>query len=144
MTSEMATDRSLKSAGLAQNDVERREQLRLPIQIKVAIVYHEHEDASTRPTFHGRTSDICIEGLSILVAENVFHDGYVTVLLAIPPEHVGEYQKIIEATAKMAYTVFSSEHDTFRIGLNFSKFKRNGKNFLRDFIEERRILIPST
>jgi len=140
----MATDRSLKSAGLAQNDVERREQLRLPIQIKVAIVYHEHEDASTRPTFHGRTSDICIEGLSILVAENVFHDGYVTVLLAIPPEHVGEYQKIIEATAKMAYTVFSSEHDTFRIGLNFSKFKRNGKNFLRDFIEERRILIPST
>lgn len=120
--------------------VERRAEGRLPLQLKVAIVYHEHEDEATRPTFHGRTNDISVHGLSVLVGENIFNDGHVTVLLAIPPDHVGAPQKIIEATAKMAYTVFSSEHNTFRIGLSFANFKRDGKHLLNTFIEERRIL----
>lgn len=144
MTLAIAENGTVESANPARIYVEQREELRLPLQLKVAIVYHEHEDAATRPTFHGRTNDISIQGLSILVAENVFHDGFVTVLLAIPPEHIGGYQRIIEAKAKMAYTVFSSEHDTFRIGLNFSNFKRNGKSLLSDFIEARRIFVTRT
>lgn len=120
--------------------VERREAPRLPLQLKVAIVYHEHEDAATRPTFHGRTNDISMEGLSVLVGDNVFNDGEVTVLLAIPREHVDGSQKIVEATAKMVYTVFSSDHDTFRIGLNFLEFKKAGKRLLQAFLNERDML----
>jgi c-di-GMP-binding flagellar brake protein YcgR len=116
-----------------------RNEARVPLKFKVAIVYHQHEDKATRPTFHGRTHDISTQGLSIVVDQNVFNEADVTVLLAIPPAHVGMPQKIIEATARMVYTVFSSEHDAFRIGLTFGQFKRNGREFLNAIIDQRRI-----
>lgn len=118
---------------------EKREAPRAPLHFKVAIVYHQHEDTATRPSYHGRTNDISMLGLSILVGHNIFNEGEVTVLLAIPPAHIGETQKVIEATAKMVYTVFSSEHDTFRIGLEFRKFKRNGEQLLKKVIADRYI-----
>jgi len=120
---------------------ERRQEPRLPLQLKVAIVYHEHADAATRPSYHGQTNDISLHGLSVLVPDNVFNHGEVTVLLAIPPARVGDPQKIIEATAKMVYTVFSSEHDTFRIGLTFSKFKGDARGLLKAFITECNVLL---
>jgi c-di-GMP-binding flagellar brake protein YcgR len=116
-----------------------RGEARVPLKFKVAIVYHQHEDKATRPTFHGRTHDISTQGLSIVVDYNVFNEADVTLLLAIPPAHIGMPQKIIEATAKMVYTVFSSDHDAFRIGLTFGQFKRNGREFLNAVIAQRRI-----
>lgn len=118
---------------------DKREEPRAPLHFKVAIVYHQHEDEATRPRYHGRTNDISMKGLSILVDHNIFNAGEVTVLLAIAPSHIGETQKIIEATAKMVYTVFSSAHDTFRIGLEFRKFKRNGEQLLKKVIADRYI-----
>lgn len=109
---------------------ERRDDRRYPLKFKVAMVYHQHEDTATRPTYHGVTNDISMTGLSIVLDHNIFNEGEVTVLLAIPPEHPGGAQKIIEATAKMVYTVHSSDHDAFRIGLWFCDFKRNGKELL--------------
>lgn len=125
--------------GRQKKNGEKREAPRAPLHFKVAIVYHQHEDEATRPRYHGRTNDISLKGLSILVGHNIFNEGEVTVLLAIPPAHIGETQKVIEATAKMVYTVFSSEHDTFRIGLEFRKFKRNGDQLLKKVIDERYI-----
>lgn len=110
---------------------ERREERRLPLRLKVAVVYHQHEDAATRPTFHGVTNDISLHGVSVVVERNFFNEEEVTVLLAVPPEHPGGTQKIIEATARMVYTVFSSEHDAFRVGMTFRAFKRNGKELLK-------------
>ena len=78
-----------------------------------------------------------MHGLSVLVEHNIFHEGEVTVLLALPPVHPGIPQKIIEATAKMMYTVLSAEHDAFRIGLVFRHFKRNGRQLLDTAITER-------
>lgn len=118
---------------------EKRTEARVPLQFKVAIVYHLHEDKATRPTYHGRTHDISTAGLSVVVDTNIFSEGDVTVLLAIPPAHTGAPQKIIEATAKMVYTVFSSDHDAFRIGLDFRQFKRNGNELLKTVIDQRRI-----
>jgi c-di-GMP-binding flagellar brake protein YcgR len=116
---------------------ERREDYRVPLKLKVAVVYHQHQDASTRPTYHGVTNDISLSGLSVVVDYNIFNEGEVTVLLAIPPEHHGGAQKIVEATAKMAYTVHSSDHGAFRIGMSFKVFKRNGMEHLKAALARR-------
>lgn len=116
---------------------DKREERRIALRLKVAIVYHQHEDAATRPTYHGFTNDISLSGLSVVVADNIFNEGEVTVLLAIPPAHPSGQQKIVEATAKMVYTVLSSEHNAFRIGMRVTGFKRNGKTLLREAFERR-------
>lgn len=118
---------------------DKREERRIPLKLNVAIVYHKHVDAATRPTFHGTTNDVSLSGISVVVRSNIFNDGDVKVLLAIPPEHTGGQQKIVEATARMVYTVYSSAHDAFRIGMNFQGFKGNGKELLKGAIERRSI-----
>lgn len=128
---------SLLRLAVDEDAGEKRQSTRYPLHLRVAVVYHQHEDLATRPSYHGRTSDISLDGLSVLVEQNVFHEGEVTVLLALPPVHPGIPQKIIEATAKMVYTVLSSEHDAFRIGLVFRHFKRNGRQLLTSAIAER-------
>jgi c-di-GMP-binding flagellar brake protein YcgR len=130
---------SLEIGGSHKKNIDMRRAPRAPLQYKVAIVYHQHEDKATRPTFHGRTYDISVQGLTVIVDRNIFNEGDVTVLLAIPPAHSGTPQKIVEATAKMVYTVFSSEHDAFRIGLNFKEFNGNGKELLKVVVDQRRI-----
>ena len=103
----------------------------------MAIIYHHHADESTRPTYHGKTNNVSMTGISVVVSESIFSENEVTVLLAVPSAHYGGTQKIVEATAKMVYTVFSSEYDAFRVGLNFRQFKRNGKEIFENLIEER-------
>ena len=137
----MSNDRhkfdSLLRQAVEEEAGEKRKDARYPLHLRVAVVYHQHEDAATRPRYHGRTSDISMRGLSVLVEHNVFHEDDVTVLLALPPVHPGIPQKIIEATAKMMYTVLSAEYDAFRIGLVFRSFKRNGRQLLDAAISER-------
>lgn len=116
---------------------ENRKEVRVPLKLKVAIIYHQHRDVATRPSFHGFTSNISLMGLSVVVDHNIFNEGDVTVLLAIPPEHTGGQQRIVEATAKMIYTVHSSEHDAFRIGMSFKEFKGHGKDVLKKVIIRR-------
>ncbi len=128
---------SLLRQAIEEQASDKRKETRYPLHLRVAVVYHQHEDAATRPRYHGRTSDISMQGLSVLVEENVFHEGEVTVLLALPPVHPGIPQKIIEATAKMMYTVLSGEFDAFRIGLVFRSFKRNGRDLLDTALTER-------
>ena len=107
------------------------------MKLKVAIVYHQHQDQETRPTYHGVTNDISMFGVSVVVDYNIFNIGEVTVLLAVPPEHVGGPQYVIEATAKMVYTVHSSEHHAFRIGMLFKGFKKDGEELLRSTLARR-------
>ena len=121
----------------SKSSADRRDSRRVIAQLKVAIIYHHHADESTRPTYHGKTSDVSMTGISVVVSENIFSENEVTVLLAVPSAHYGGAQKIVEATAKMVYTVFSSEYDAFRVGLNFRQFKRNGKEVFESLIEER-------
>lgn len=118
---------------------EKRGEQRIALRLKAAVVYHEHADTATRPTYHGLTCDISMSGLSVVMDHNVFHEGEVTILLAIPPAHPGGRQKIVEATAKMVHTVHSSEHSTFRIGMMFKTFRRDGKKLLKEAIERRSV-----
>lgn len=115
--------------------LDRRVGVRAPLHLKVAIVYPRNPNGTPHPTYHGRTNDVSISGVSVLVEYNVFTDEEVTVLLAVPPTHPGLPEKIIEVRARMVYTVFSSEHDTFRIGLTFRGFKRNGRTVLKSLLD---------
>lgn len=115
--------------------LDRRSSIRAPLHLKVAIVYKRRSDGSPHPTYHGRTHDVSTSGVSVLVDYNVFTDEEVTVLLAVPPTHQGMPERIIEIQARMVYTVFSCDHDTFRIGLSFRRFKRNGRAQLNQLLE---------
>ena len=66
----------------------------------------------------------------MIVDENVFHEGRVTVLLALPPLHPWASQKIITTIAKMTYAIHSSKLNGFKIGLAFLEFKHDGKALL--------------
>lgn len=66
----------------------------------------------------------------MIVDENVFHEGVVTILLALPPAHPWASQKIITAMAKMTYAIRSSKLNGFKIGVVFLEFKQDGKALL--------------
>jgi len=119
----------------------KREHPRYPMRWKVAIVY-DHVDA--RPTFHGVTNELSVSGMSLLTDHNIFTEEPVTLLLAIPPKHQGTRTKVVEIRARMVYTVHSSGHDKFRIGLQFKRFKDGGRALLETSMKERAVTYSSS
>ena len=109
---------------------DRREYLRVRLQLKLAVVYHQHIGHPTPPTYYGRTHDIGVSGLSMVIDRSIFHEGDVTVLLALPPTPGGAAQQVITSTAKMTYAIHSSKLKAFKIGVTFLEFKGNGKALL--------------
>jgi hypothetical protein len=71
-----------------------------------------------------------MSGLSMVVDRSIFHEGEVTVLVALPPVPAGAPQKIITSTAKMTYAIHSSKLNAFKIGMTFLEFKGDGKELL--------------
>lgn len=110
-------------------NADRRECPRVRVQLKLAVVYRQHKGRPTPPTYHGRSHDLCMSGLSMVIDHNIFHEGEVMVLLALPP-HAGAPQKIITAAAQMSYAVHSSRLKAFKIGMTFLEFNGNGKELL--------------
>jgi hypothetical protein len=121
---------------MSRSNKEKRESPRYPMRWKVSIVYDHVED---HPTFHGVTHELSVSGLSLLTDHNIFTDETITVLLAIPPKHQGARNKVIEARARMAYTVHSAGHDQFRIGLEFKQFKDGARAILETSLKERAV-----
>lgn len=110
---------------------ERREGRRARLQLRLALIYPQRTGQPNRPICHAKTDDICMSGLSIIVDENVFHEGEVTVLVALPPEHSWASQKIITAKAMMTYAIHSSKLGAFKVGMSFLEFKEDGKRLLQ-------------
>jgi hypothetical protein len=71
-----------------------------------------------------------MSGLSMSVDYNVFQEGEVTVVLALPPVSAGSARKVVTATAEMSYAIHSSKLDAFKIGLTFREFRGDGKEHL--------------
>ena len=94
------------------------------------MIYPQHTGRPARPMFHGKTCDIGMSGLSLLVDYNVFQEGEVAVVLALPPANAGAPRKVVTVTAEMSYAIYSSKLDAFKIGLAFRKFRGNGKLLL--------------
>ena len=109
---------------------DKRGAVRAPLRLKAAIVYRVSDNDGTQPTYHGHTNDISLDGVSVVVDRNVFTKDEVTVMLALSPERAGVPEKLIVATAKMIYTVYSPKHSAFRIGLAFRQFVGDGRKLL--------------
>lgn len=110
---------------------DRREAPRARLQLRLAIVYPEHQGRPVQPIYHANTHDVCMTGLSMVVDDNVFHEGEVTVVLTLPPEHGWASQKTVTATARMTYAIHSSKLNGFKIGMTFLQFKENEKELLQ-------------
>ena len=105
---------------------------------KIAVVFDERDH---RPTYHGRTYDLTLEGTGMLHHKDVFTDFPVKILLAIPPFHRDRRPKVIEIKARQAYSVYSGETSCFRLGLEFASFKRDGLTILTDALSRHRALL---
>lgn len=114
-----------------KEDADRRDCLRVRLHLRLAVVYPEREGRPVQPIYHANTHDICMSGLSMVVDDNVFYDGEVTVLLTLPPVHSWAAQKIITATASMTYAIHSSKLNAFKIGMKLLGFKDDGRELLQ-------------
>lgn len=104
---------------------------RYMVSWKIAIVFDEKEET---PTIQGKTYDLSMGGTAMLTHNNVFAKTPVTILLAPPPLRKGGGRKIIEIQANLVYSVYSGALSCFRLGLNFTKFKGDGKGILKEML----------
>jgi len=111
-------------------NADRRDSPRFYLQLRLALVYPGVEGSPPLPIYHWKSNDICMSGLSMVVDENVFREGPVTVLLALPPAHSWAAQKIISASAVMTYAIRSSKVNGYKVGMRFLEFKEDGKALL--------------
>lgn len=110
--------------------VESRSHKRYLVKWRIAIVY---EGGTGKKTFHGRVNEISMGGLSIHCDHNVFYEGKVILLLALPPLNAGSREKILEITCRMNYTILSQK--LFRIGLEFVHFREGDRRLLEERLE---------
>ena len=111
--------------------IERRESPRVRLQLRLAVVYPERDGRPVLPTYHAVTHDIGLTGLSMVVEDDVFYEGEVTVVLALPPEHSWAAQASITVNARMTYAIHSSKFNGFKVGMRFVGFKDNAKELLQ-------------
>jgi len=111
-------------------NADRREGPRRRLQLRLAMIYPQHPGRPARPMFQGKTRDLGMSGLSIVVDYNVFQAGEVVLVLALPPAYPGAPRKLITVTAEMTHALYSSKLGAFKIGLTFRKFRGNGKALL--------------
>ncbi|MHB8666878.1 MAG: PilZ domain-containing protein [Burkholderiales bacterium] len=118
-----------------RQSAERREDPRSCLRLKLVVLYPQTEGRPAKPMFHGKTYDLSMSGLSMVVDYNVFQEGEVTVVLALPAAHDGAPRKVVTATAEMTYAIHSSKLDAFKIGLAFRTFRGDGKALLGAALE---------
>jgi len=115
--------------GQARRGPEHRQAVRYSVNWKIALIF---EDEENKPTYHGRTHDLSLTGTGMLTGTNLYAESPVIILLAPPPLHLGERQKIIEIKAHQQYVVYSGASRCWRLGFAFLEFKDDGFNILRD------------
>ncbi len=119
------------------DNAERRAEPRARLRLRLAVVYPQHDSRPYRPIFHASCHDIGMSGLSMIVDDNAFHEGEVTVILALPPEHSWAAQKIVTVSAKMTYAIRSSKLNAYKIGMTFEDFKADGREQLQAALRRR-------
>lgn len=67
----------------------------------------------------------------MIAEDNAFHEGRVTVFLALPPVHSWAAQQVIKATVEMTYAIHSSKLNGYKIGMTFVEFHEDGKELLQ-------------
>lgn len=119
--------------------VQRRAEQRYLVRWKVIIV---PEDAHKGGNIHGRIHDLSLRGMAIHTDYNYFVTGPCKVLIALPPLYKGQREKIIEVSAHLIYNVLDGKAGSFRIGMRFIRFKKNGFELLRERLHNHHIPAP--
>lgn len=114
----------------------KRKHYRHPVRWRVAIV---NKGEGKNDIYHGRTYDVSLSGISILLDHNIFFTTEVVVLLAIPPMHQGLKETIVEIQCVLTHSVLDSVHSQFRLGMKFLHFKGDGHKVLSDVLSKRHI-----
>ena len=117
-------------------DDEKRRGYRHRLHWRVAII---NKGQNNDDIYHGRTHDISLTGVSILIEHNVTFTSEVVVLLEIPPIHLGQKKTLVEVQCNTTYTLLDSVHSLFRLGMRFVHFKGDGKRVLSDILSKRHI-----
>lgn len=104
---------------------------RYMVDWRIAVIF---DVGGEKITYQGRTYDLSMNGTAMLTHNNVYSKAPVTVLLAPPPLQKGGSKKVIEIQAHQVYSVYSGALSCFRLGLNFVKFKGDGKSILKDML----------
>lgn len=110
-----------------QKHADRRASLRSHLQLRFAVIYPQQAEGPARPMYHGKTHDLSMSGISMVVDYNVFHEGEVALVLALPLAHPGAARKVVTCSAVMTYAIYSSKLNAFKIGLAFRAFRGDGK-----------------
>ena len=66
----------------------------------------------------------------MVVEYNVFQEGEIALVLALPPEYSGAPRKVVTCTAEITYAIHSSKLGAFKIGFAFREFRGSGKALL--------------
>lgn|GEM_PF-3312379 len=121
--------------------VQRRAEQRYLVRWKVIIV-PEGKHKGGGGNIHGRVYDLSLLGMAIHTDCNYFVTGPCKVLIALPPLHKGGRESIIEVSARLVYNVLDGKARSFRIGMRFIRFKKNGFDLLRDRLHNHHIPAP--
>jgi hypothetical protein len=124
-----------KPASSTENTAQR-EYYRHLLHWRVAIV---NKGGGKNDIYHGRTHDLSLHGVSILLEQNITFASEVVVLLAVPPINIGQRETILEITCNTKYTLLDSLHSQFRLEMKFVHFKGDGKKLLSDILSKRHI-----
>lgn len=116
--------------GIPWENSDRRDGPRIRLRLALAVVYPQRPGRPARPMYQGETHDIGMSGLSMVVDYNVFQDGEVAVVLALPPEFPGAARKVVTSTAEITYAIHSSKLGAFKIGFAFREFRGDGRALL--------------
>jgi hypothetical protein len=119
------------------SDSEKRSNHRHPLHWRVAII---NKGSTNKDIYHGRTHDLSMLGMSILLDRNVTFTAEVVVLLEIPPMQLGQKKTIVEIQCSTTYTLLDSVHSQFRLGMKYISFKGDGQRILSDILSTRHIL----
>lgn len=106
---------------------------------KIAIV--NVNTSGQREIYHGRTYEVSLTGASILSDHNVFFEGDIFILLALPWYKGMQKEKIIEIRGRMVYTIFSSEGHQFRTGLQFISCKKGEAHYIEKALRGKRRIV---
>ena len=108
---------------------------------KIAIVYDDGK--GDKEIYYGRTYEVSMTGASILSDHNVFFEGDIYILLALPWFRGKQKERIFRIRGRMVYTILSSEGNQFRTGLQFLSCEKGEAQYIEMALQGRRRVVKS-
>lgn len=78
-----------------------------------------------RTMHHGHTKDVSVSGASILLPQNLAHVKTLDLHIHIPAAHPFNESHLLHVAGKLTYAAYDSALNSFRVGIEFHKFKSN-------------------